>query len=166
MPVRIGEVMVQNGLLTPDQVKIILKEQQELQRPFGELAERLFNVGERDVERAWALQYAEIVEHVDPYNYDIEASAVGLITRRQAWQFRMMPLSHDAAEVVVVTVVQHLPRAMRFAMRQFEAPCYFVLTDAESLSDILTDHYPLDGMGLEHVISKASAPFGEIGMRA
>ncbi|TVQ33321.1 MAG: hypothetical protein EA376_03015 [Phycisphaeraceae bacterium] len=155
MTVRLGEVMVEQGLLTRDQVRCILKEQQALKRPFGELAERLFGVSERDVEMAWARQYAGIAEHIDPRDQPIEAELLALIDRRQAWQFRMLPLRRDGEEIMVATMVEHLPRALRFAIRHFNEPCYLVICSPEALGEALMHNYPLNGMTAKSVFGGA-----------
>jgi len=157
MTVRLGEVMVEQGLLTRDQVRCILNEQQALKRPFGELAERLFGVSERDVEMAWARQYAGIAEHIDPRELTIEADVLALIDRRQAWQFRILPLRRDGEEIMVATMVEHLPRALRFALRHFNEPCYLVICSPDALGEALMQNYPLSGMSAKSVFGGVGA---------
>ncbi len=146
MRVRIGEVMVNQGLLTEAQVNSILEHQKERPRPFGELAEVLFHVSSEDVESAWVEQYALITEHVDPTGETIDPGVLELITKRQAWQFRCMPLRWDGSEVMVATVREHLTRSMRFALRHVVQPCWFVLAEADQLGAALMEHYPMAGM--------------------
>ncbi len=152
MAVRLGEVMIEQGLLTRQQVDVILQEQRKLHRPFGELAERLFGVSERDVERSWAAQYAGITEHVDPREEIPEPDILALVTKRQAWQFRILPLRRDGSEIMVATVVDFLPRAMRFALRHFQEPAYFVVADLNHLGEALMRHFPIDGVTAEQVV--------------
>ena len=42
--IRLGEILVENGLLTPQQVNQVLKQQKRGGRPFGVLAERMFGL--------------------------------------------------------------------------------------------------------------------------
>jgi len=151
MAVRIGETMIQLGLLRPEQVEAILEAQRELQRPFGELAEQMFGLSESDVEHAWSRQYAQIAEQVDPTEMAVDAWAASLIDRRQAWQFRILPIRRDGAEVMVATTANHLARAMRFALRSLREPCYFVIAEEHALGVALCKHYPMPGMTPEHV---------------
>ena len=53
MTIRLGDLLVRNGALTPAQRDSVLDYQKLTGRPFGELAERLFGVGQRAVEDAW-----------------------------------------------------------------------------------------------------------------
>jgi len=152
MAVRLGEVMIEQGLLTRQQVETILQEQRKLHRPFGELAERLFGVSERDVERSWATQYGQIAERVDPREEIPDPEIIALVTRRQAWQFRLLPLRRDGSEIMIATVVEFLPRAMRFALRHFPEPAYFVVADLNHLGEALMRHFPIDGVTAEEVV--------------
>jgi hypothetical protein len=151
MSIRIGEALVGQGVLTQREVEQILARQQDVRRPFGELAEQMFGVDAKAVELAWAEQYATITEHVDPRVEPVDKDIIGLISRRQAWQFRLIPLRRDGHEVMVVTVLEHLPRAMRFALQHFSEPCYFVLTKAEALGEALMKHFPMSGMTADDV---------------
>lgn len=62
---RLGDLLVQHGVLTREQVEDILVEQQAVGRPFGELAGCLFGVPPQAVERAWAEQYAMLTGEYD-----------------------------------------------------------------------------------------------------
>ncbi len=158
MRVRIGEVMINQGLLTAQQVDTILEHQRERPRPFGELAELLYHVASEDVEAAWVEQYALITEHVDPCAEKVDQELLALISRRQAWQFRLMPVRWDGSEVMVATVRDHLTRSMRFALRHIVQPCWFVLSEAETLGEALMQHYPMPGM-TPSVVSAGSIGF-------
>jgi len=153
MSIRIGEALVQQGVLTTREVDQILTRQRDVRRPFGELAEQMFGVDAKAVELAWAAQYSTITEHVDPGVERVEEEILSLVTRRQAWQFRLLPLRRDGHEVMVVTVLEHLPRAMRFALQHFAEPCYFVLTQADLLGEALMRHFPLTGMTTGDVLA-------------
>ncbi len=155
MGVRLGEVMVRRGILTEDQVQSILREQAVSRRPFGELAEELFGVCAKAVEQAWAAQYEAITEHVDPRDLSIDRAVLCLIDRRQAWQFRILPVRRDGRELMVATVTEWLPRALRFSIRHFVEPCYFVLARPEHLGEALMTHFPMEGMTPESISSSA-----------
>lgn len=142
---RIGEILVRRGVITPIQCSRILDEQSRCHRPFGELAEVMFNVSTRDLESAWAEQYESLAHKIDPMVERIDPAVLMNITRRQAWQFRLIPMRYDGSELMVCTCREHLPRALRFAYQHFGAGCYFVLADKHHLADALNKHYPMDG---------------------
>lgn len=142
---RIGEILVRHGQLTAVQCQRILDEQSRCHRPFGELAEVMFNVSPRALEEAWAEQYEATTARVDPLVERTDQLVLMQITRRQAWQFRLVPLRMDGAELLICTCREHLPRAVRFAYQHFGTGCYFVLADKEHLTRALQRYYPMDG---------------------
>jgi hypothetical protein len=151
MTLRLGDLLVRNGALTEAQRDSVLDYQRLTGRPFGELAERLFGVGQAAVEQAWAEQYAMIARRVDPRAEPVEAEALSQIDRRQAWQFRLLPLRFDAGELMVCTTQEHLVRALKFAGWRIQPSCYFVLTDPVALGEALMKHYPMAGMSADMV---------------
>lgn len=153
MAVQLGEVLVANGVLTSEQVDEALRVQKQTRRPFGAIAEELFNLPTHVVEDAWAKQYAQIAEHIDPASEVVDGVIAGMIDRRQAWQFRMLPMRLDGEEIRVVTTRKHLLRAMRFTLRHFGQACYFVLSKPEQLAEALAQHFPLPGVGVEAILS-------------
>lgn len=140
--VRLGELLVELGALSPEHVDHILKVQKQVGRPFGDLAERLYGVHPRTVERAWARQYANLSANVDPGLIDIDPEVVRLLNRRQAWQFKLISASRVEGELQLVTDEKHLPRAMAFASMTFAEPVYFVVVDSATLIEKLKAHYP------------------------
>lgn len=146
MTLRLGDLLVRSGALTEEQRDSVLEYQKLTGRPFGELAERLFGVGEAVVEQAWADQYAMVAQRIDPRTERFDPECLSLIDRRQAWQFRTLPIRFDGDELIICSTHEHLVRALKFAGWRIQAPCYFVLTDALSLGEALVKHYPMAGM--------------------
>jgi hypothetical protein len=81
--------------------------------------------------------------------YDTEAA--GLVTRRQAWQFRILPLRFEGRELLIATTQQHLRRALRFATNVIGIPIFFVMAKPKALGQALCKRYPLPGMTPELV---------------
>ncbi|MHC4128611.1 MAG: GspE/PulE/PilB domain-containing protein [Planctomycetota bacterium] len=148
---RLGQLLVESGVLTGQQVDHIVSVQEKSGEPFGLLAERLCGVDPQKIEEAWAKQYAGLTRTVDPdvEVYDNEAS--GLVTRRQAWQFRILPLRFEGRELLIATTQQHLRRALRFATNVIGIPVFFVMAKPKSLGLALCKRYPLPGMRPELV---------------
>ncbi len=143
---RIGEVLVQNGILTQSQVDRAVAEQRESNEPFGVVCERLFGVHPKVVEGAWAEQYAKLVATVDARLDAVDPAAESIVTRRQAWQFRCAPLRYEDDHLVIATCVPALPRALRFATTHIASPVFFVLVEPEQLAAHLTARFPMVGM--------------------
>lgn len=151
MAIRLGDLLVRNGTITEAQRDAALDYQRLTARPLGEIVERLFGVSPSDVEDAWAEQYASMAPWVDPRDERVEPSALALVERRQAWQFRVLPLRFAGEEAVLCTTREHLVRALRFAGWRVRRGCYFVLSDPTNLGQALMTHYPMDGMTPEMV---------------
>lgn len=146
MTIRLGDLLVQHACLTPEQRDEILEHQRQSGRPFGVLAEELFGVSPQDVEHAWAVQYVSIAPRFDPRLHAIDPLILALIDRRQAWQFRLIPVRREGDENVFVTTVEDLARALRFTGWRVQGPCTFCICDRETLAIALGMHYPIEGM--------------------
>ncbi|MCL4198402.1 MAG: hypothetical protein KJZ69_13020 [Phycisphaerales bacterium] len=154
---RLGELLVQQGHLTEEQVEEILEAQRECGRPFGYLAEKLFGLSVQEIEGAWAKQYEMMTGTVDLDRERIDREVNSLVSRRQAWQFGIMPLRRHGSELLVGTTVEHLPRAVRFVTWHIDEPTSFVITSNKSLEAMLRTHYNLPGMSLESCRAKGLA---------
>jgi hypothetical protein len=138
-------------LLTYEQVQEILSVQLDEGGTFGEIAERLHDIHPEDVEFAWASQYRELTGVTDIRGVEIAPETIAEFSRRQAWQFRLLPIACSESELVIATTVEHLARALRFVTRTVDRPCSFVITEPVWLGDALQAHYPMPGVSLSSV---------------
>jgi hypothetical protein len=141
MTIPMGELLVHRGVLTAEQRDEILAQQAGGATPFGQLAERMFGVSARVIEAVWAEQYATSAEWLDPRACSIEPYVRDLVTRRQAWQFGIIPLMYDGPNIVACTTPGNLTRAIRFASMSFGSACYFVLSREADFAEALEAHY-------------------------
>jgi hypothetical protein len=144
--VHLGDLLVRNGVLTERQRDEVLAAQRERGGPFGAIAEQMFGVSPSAVERAWAEQYSHLCPHVDPRAFPVQSRALESITKRQAWQFRVLPLQWKGAELILCTTQEALPRALKFAGWRLGHGCLFVLADPLFLGEAMMRHYPMAGM--------------------
>jgi hypothetical protein len=143
---RIGELLVRQGVLTPEQVNSVLEQQTICARPFGLICEKLFGVAPEIVEACWVEQYTELTGCLKPDFNECDPTVLNTLTRRQAWQFRLVPLRWEDSALVMATTREHLQRALRFATQVVPFPVFFVLTDSTSLGSALDRHYPIPGL--------------------
>lgn len=155
MEYRLGQLLVDAGVLTDAQVEEILLRQNETGEPFGLLGEKMFGVSPVAIEEAWAAQYARWTRHIDPTVEVFEPRALELITRRQAWQFRVLPIRFDGAELMLATTQRHIRRGLRFANNVLGVPSFFVMARPIELGTALCKHYTLPGMTPESVDDSA-----------
>ncbi|RNC82440.1 MAG: hypothetical protein ED559_11865 [Phycisphaera sp.] len=156
MPLRIGDILVELGVLTEHMREEILEEQRVVGKPFGELAERMFGIDPGKVEDAWARQYEQIAGVYSFASGKPDNEALECVTARQAWQFKLLPVRFEHGELMMVTTRENLPRALRFAATQLTQVCFFVTTPADELAEALQDVFPMPGFGVETI--EAPAP--------
>ena len=143
-PLRIGEILIEQGVLSEQQVFEIMQAQKTMQMPFGVLAEHLFDVTLDSIERAWVEQYHRFTGTIDLDQERFDAEALQLINRRQAWQFEILPVRYeDDGELLVAASRARLARAVTFAAARLEQVVYFRIAESEQLQRFLQKHYPM-----------------------
>jgi hypothetical protein len=140
--IQIGQLLVEQGVLTETQVQHILKVQKMSHRPFGDLAERLYGISPKAVEDAWVEQYLRIVGVVDLDQVEIETECLRLLNRRQAWQFHLLPLNRDP-ELNLATTADGLVRSVNFSTRSIDEPVHILIAERAQLREFLMKHYPV-----------------------
>ncbi|MDA0802500.1 MAG: hypothetical protein O2819_01900 [Planctomycetota bacterium] len=150
--VPMGERLVEQGLLTPTQVQDVLAVQQRTGRPFGDLCERMFGLSTDIIEAVWMDQYREISNEADrdePIGRP-SVEALQLVSARQAWQFRVVPLSLRAETIRMATTASHLAQASRFCTAVLERPAVFRIVSSDELAVLLQAHFPM-GLTVRHI---------------
>ena len=145
MSIRLGDLLVVQGVITPEQQQLILDIQEDTARPFGVIAEEEFGVEPGAVEQAWAAQFAMIAQRIDPTLAEISDEVKGLISKRQAWQFGFMPVSQNEFETVLVSTRETLARSLRFVNWRLPGVCTFGVCNLKTLRRGLEMHYPFPG---------------------
>lgn len=142
--IRLGELLVEAGVLSEQQVFEILQAQKRQQVPFGVLAERMFDVTIESIEQAWIEQYHRFTGTIDLRQQQVDEQALRLINRRQAWQFEILPLHFESGgELLMAASKKRLARAVTFAATRIEQVVYFRVAESEQLREFLRRHYPM-----------------------
>ncbi len=129
--IQIGQLLVEQGALTQAQVEHILKVQKMSNRPFGDLAERLYGIDARAVEDAWVEQYVRMAGVVDLDEQQIETDCLRMLNRRQAWQFHLLPLNREE-DLHMATSAKDLVRAVNFSGKKLDEPVHFLIAERAS----------------------------------
>jgi hypothetical protein len=141
--IQIGQLLVEQGVLSQIQVDHILKVQKMSHRPFGDLAERLYGINPRAIEDAWVEQYLRIAGTVDLKEKSIETECLRTLNRRQAWQFHLLPMNRAQENLEVATSAKDLVRAVNFSGKKFNEPVHFLIAERTQLREFLMKHYPV-----------------------
>ncbi|MEQ9460999.1 MAG: hypothetical protein RIG82_08615 [Phycisphaeraceae bacterium] len=142
--IRIGEILVERGVLTEQQVFEIAQAQKKQHLPFGVLAERMFDVTLDSVEEAWIEQYHRVSGTLDLNSVQIDTDALKLINRRQAWQFEILPVRFEPdGQLLMAATRERLARAVTFSARRIDREVYMRIAESEQLRDFLKEHFPM-----------------------
>lgn len=149
----LGEILIEQGVLTRKQVDHLLRVQKTCHRPIGDLAERLYGVSPKAVEDAWVQQYIHTAGIVDLNDVSLDVDCLRLLNRRQAWQFHVMPTNRESGELNIATDAQNLVRAVNFSARKLDEPVLFLLAERTQLREFLKEHYPVPNFMQEYADS-------------
>lgn len=141
MSMRFGELLISRGILNQQQVDKVLEVQKVSCLPFGRIAADLFSVPEAELWRAWATQMVGCFRHVDIKNTPSTPEALAVFNEREAWGFRLLPISIEDGSLTVATSDIHLPTAMAVAQIKSEVPPDFVLADIADLQAAIKQRY-------------------------
>ena len=140
--IQIGQLLVEQGVLSQAQVDHVLKVQKMSHRPFGDLAERLYGINPQAIEDAWVEQYLRIAGVVDLKEQQIETECLRVLNRRQAWQFHMLPMNRED-NLNMATSAKDLVRAVNFSGKALDEPIHFLIAERAQLREFLMKHYPV-----------------------
>jgi len=156
--IRIGQVLIEQGVLSEQQVFEIMETQRRLTNvPFGVLAERLFDVTIDSIERAWVEQYLRFTGTIDLEECRIDAEALKTIHRRQAWQFEMLPLHFEQnGELLMAASRRRLARAVTFTANRLEPAVFFRIARSDQLRYFLKKYYPMSEVTDELLLRAAA----------
>lgn len=146
--VKLGRLLEDSGALNRTQVEAILRRQETRSTPFGALAERMFGVDPRQVERAWAEQYSRCHAIISLESQRFDLDQVDRLNRRQAWQLRILPMRIEDGFLIVLTTRQALPGAVNFCRNTFDEPVVFRIASEELMSQALDEYHTWPAMTL------------------
>ena len=143
--IRIGEILIEQGVLSEQQVFEILQAQRDSGTPFGVLAEHMFDVTVHSIEEAWIEQYQRFTGGmIDLEHQQVDQEALELINRRQAWQFEILPLRFEPdGELLMAASRNRLARAVTFVAAKLKPIVFFRVAESDHLRRFLKQHYPM-----------------------
>jgi len=100
---RLGELLVQQGLITQDQVRIALTEQKIQNIPIGRLLVRLGFVTEAVIRDIMARTIGQ--ESIDLSHVLVDAEALRLVPQDFARRHRLLPIAYDAEQNLLIVAI-------------------------------------------------------------
>lgn len=95
----LGEVLIENGILNQDQLRIALKEQKKQNVPLGKILVKLGFVSEAIIRDSLGESLGQ--DSVDLSKTVVDVDAISLIPKEMARRYRVLPISFDDAENVL-----------------------------------------------------------------
>jgi type IV pilus assembly protein PilB len=95
----LGEILVEEGLISEEQLTVALAEQQRRGRSLGRVLIDLGLVKEPDLVAALAMKIG--LEFVDLSDYPVDPSAASLVPEQVARRYRALPIGYDNGRLVV-----------------------------------------------------------------
>jgi len=145
---RIGQLLVERGVMSAEQVRQVLELQRKVRKPFGKLAVDLFGVAESEIWFAWAEQVGQFCPKVDLACEPNDAAVLKLLTPREAWLNHALPLRVDHGELRVATTITDLPEAAVLLRQRTDQPLGFVIADRRQLEQFIVKRYQI--VAVEH----------------
>ncbi len=100
---RLGELLVQQGLITHDQLRIALTEQKTQNMPIGRLLVRLGFVTEAVIRDIMARTIGQ--ESIDLSQVLVDAEALKLVPQEFARRHRLLPIAYDADQNLLIVAI-------------------------------------------------------------
>ncbi|HXF16822.1 MAG TPA: GspE/PulE family protein [Burkholderiales bacterium] len=100
---RLGELLVQQGLITQDQLRIALTEQKAQNMPIGRLLVRLGFVTEAVIRDIMARTIGQ--ESIDLSQVLVDAEALKLVPQEFARRHRLLPIAYDAEQNILMVAI-------------------------------------------------------------
>jgi len=139
---RIGAVLIKQGVLSEAQVREILDWQKTHTMPFGQVARQLFQIEEAAIWKAWATQMAGYLAKVDIADQRPDDRVLTLLRAQEAWRLCALPLRLDEGHLVVATTIDKLPDAAAYFHVRSDLFVEFVMAEQVQIEQAIMRSYP------------------------
>lgn len=145
----IGQILVEQGVLTPEQVGRALAAQAERETPLGRVAEVLFGVDRASVIEALAEQVAMRAPQAQLAQETFDPQCVRMLTAQDAWDRLILPIRWEDGELLCATTVETLPSAIELLQQKLDCPFHFVIAEMRPLEEFIASLYAFEGVEIK-----------------
>ncbi len=139
---RIGEILVEMGVLSEADVAAILEHQKRTRQKFGQIARAWGLATDEQVWEAWSTQIARFQRHVDPDEMGLDTDAIARVDGEVARYFNVLPLRLWGEHLVVATADLPATRPRLEELPQvLGCKVHYCLCKAEKVDEHLTRAY-------------------------
>jgi type IV pilus assembly protein PilB len=147
-PKRIGQLLVEQGFISEDQVDQVLEAQStaDTHRPFGEIAAEMFDLDRPLIEQMIADYVASHAPDAELAMERFEESAAQLVQAAEAWETLVLPIRVVAGRLRCATTYETLTEALDLLQHRTSLPLDIVLAEVGPLERFISERYDYEGV--------------------
>lgn len=143
---RIGHILIEQGVLTPNQVAKALAAQAEREAPLGRIAEQLFNIDRTTIIEALAEQVVMRAPDASLATEQFDQQCLRMISAKEAWDSLILPIRWEGGELLCATTVETLPVAIELLQQKLDCPFHFAIAEMRPLEEFIASLYSYEGV--------------------
>ncbi|MFK7789411.1 MAG: hypothetical protein AB8C95_07990 [Phycisphaeraceae bacterium] len=142
----IGNILIDQGVLTQNQVDRALQAQAEREAPLGRIAEQLFDIERSVVIEALAEQVVMRAPDASLATEQFDPQCLRMISAKQAWDSLILPIRWEHGELLCATTVETLPGAIELLQQILDCPFHFAIAEMRPLEEFIASLYAYEGV--------------------
>lgn len=142
----IGQILIQQGVMTAEQVDQALAEQLGSEQPLGRIAQELFGVSEISVVMALAEQIGLRSPHISLAEQRFDPQCLKMIAAKDAWDRLILPICYEDGELLCATTIETLPSAIELLQARLDCPYHFAIAEMRPLEEFIASLYAYEGV--------------------
>lgn len=152
MSLRLGEILIEKGLLTQQQLDAAVKEQQKTQEVLGQVLVRMGFISEKKMLRTLAEQQG--IGFIELSNIKIPDNVVKSIPAKFAWHYKVMPVSIEGNLLTVAISNPFDMWAMDDLETNFSYRVANVLATASDIMEAIKKYYGVGSETVERILTE------------
>lgn len=142
----IGNILVEQGVLTTTQVARALEVQATREAPLGRIAEQLFDIERSAVIEALAEQIVMRSPDASLATERFDEQCQRMISAKEAWDNLILPIRWEDGELLCATTVETLPGAIELLQQKLDCPFHFAIAEMRPLEEFIASLYAYEGV--------------------
>lgn len=142
----IGHILIEQGVLTPNQVTRALAAQTESEAPLGRIAEQLFDIERTVVIEALAEQVVMRAPDASLATEQFDEQCLRMISAKEAWDSLILPIRWEDGELLCATTVETLPGAIELLQQKLDCTFHFAIAEMRPLEEFIASLYAYEGV--------------------
>lgn len=142
----IGQILIEQGVLTTNQVARALEAQAEREAPLGRIAEQLFGVERSAIIEALAEQVVMRAPDASLATEQYDEDCLKMLSAKEAWDSLILPIRWEDGELLCATTVETLPGAIELLQQKLDCPFHFAIAEMRPLEEFIASLYAYEGV--------------------